>query len=101
MKTVTGADVRRLRSELGLSQAELAKLLGLSSGTVANWETRNRMSAFKPETSHLVQSSPLRGLMSLSTLGVSWSLNLIYATSFRSYMSTSKNKLTSLDFRKI
>lgn len=45
MKTVTGADVRRLRSELGLSQAELAKLLGLSSGTVANWETRNRMSA--------------------------------------------------------
>lgn len=36
---VTGATVKRLREERGLTQAELAEKIGISSKTVSRWET--------------------------------------------------------------
>ena len=36
---VTGATIRQLREERGLTQAELAEQLGVSSKTVSKWET--------------------------------------------------------------
>jgi DNA-binding transcriptional regulator YiaG len=41
---VDGDYVRKLREELKMSQKEFAEYLGLSSGTVATWERRNRLS---------------------------------------------------------
>ena len=37
-RTLTGADVSRLRGKLGLSRRELAALLGVSPATVGKWE---------------------------------------------------------------
>lgn len=36
---ITGADLRRWRRSVGLSQAELARRLGYSSHTICQWET--------------------------------------------------------------
>jgi len=40
--TVTPADVKAIRHELGLSQREFAALLGVSTDTVQNWEQNRR-----------------------------------------------------------
>jgi len=37
--TVTGKDLRKLREQAGLSQAELAELAGIHRVTVVRWET--------------------------------------------------------------
>ena len=42
---VDGDYVRKLREELKMSQKEFAEYLGLSSGTVATWERRTKLSA--------------------------------------------------------
>lgn len=42
---VDGNFVRKLREELKMSQKEFAEYLGLSPGTVATWERRNKLSA--------------------------------------------------------
>lgn len=42
---VDGDYVRKLREELKMSQKEFAEYLGLSPGTVATWERRNKLSA--------------------------------------------------------
>ena len=38
MWLVTGAEVRRIRKQLALTQRELAKQLGVAENTVARWE---------------------------------------------------------------
>ena len=38
---MTGADLRTLRKQLGLSQRELARLLHVPQPTIANWERGN------------------------------------------------------------
>jgi transcriptional regulator with XRE-family HTH domain len=35
---MTGAQLKRIRSELGWTQAQVAKELGVTSNTVARWE---------------------------------------------------------------
>jgi transcriptional regulator with XRE-family HTH domain len=35
---MTGAEVRRIRQRLGLTQAELAERLGVAANSVARWE---------------------------------------------------------------
>lgn len=40
---VDGEYVRKLREELKMSQKQFAEYLGLSSGTVATWERRNKL----------------------------------------------------------
>jgi transcriptional regulator with XRE-family HTH domain len=37
-----GSELRRLREQLGLSQAKLAERLGVASNTVARWERDER-----------------------------------------------------------
>src|SRR5947208_293686 len=39
---ITGSDVRRARRGAGLTQAEFAKKIGVSTVTVARWETNQR-----------------------------------------------------------
>ena len=39
---MTGKDIRRVREELGLTQAELATLLGVAINTVSRWEIGER-----------------------------------------------------------
>lgn len=39
---LTAADIRRIRNELGLSQAVMARALGVDLGTVRNWEQGQR-----------------------------------------------------------
>ena len=38
MSTITAAEIREIRHELGLSQAGLAQQMGLTRDAVANWE---------------------------------------------------------------
>lgn len=40
---LTGAEIRFLRKELGLSQAKLGKLIGVTEQAVALWEKKGRM----------------------------------------------------------
>ena len=43
-RAVTGKAVANLRKKLGMSKTQFARLLGLSVGTVGNWErTRGRL----------------------------------------------------------
>jgi transcriptional regulator with XRE-family HTH domain len=39
---VTGEDIRRERENLGLTQGQLAELLGVALNTVSRWETGQR-----------------------------------------------------------
>jgi transcriptional regulator with XRE-family HTH domain len=39
----TGNDIRQKREELGLTQAELASLLGVAMNTVSRWEIGERI----------------------------------------------------------
>lgn len=39
---VTGEDIRREREDLGLTQGELAELLGVALNTVSRWEIGQR-----------------------------------------------------------
>lgn len=39
-KRLTGAQVKQLRDELGMSQQEFARFVGLPPGTVTSWERR-------------------------------------------------------------
>ncbi len=38
VRAVTGNEVRRIRKQLGLTQAALAKVLGVTASTAARWE---------------------------------------------------------------
>jgi transcriptional regulator with XRE-family HTH domain len=40
---MTGDDIRRERESLGLTQAELARLLGVAMNTVSRWEIGERI----------------------------------------------------------
>ena len=40
---VTGEDIRREREKLGITQVELAKLLGVAMNTVSRWEIGQRI----------------------------------------------------------
>lgn len=40
---MTPQEIKNLRSDLGTTQAELAEIVGVSSGTVARWETGGRI----------------------------------------------------------
>ncbi len=44
----TGKELGVLRTELGLSQRELADLLNLPPGTIATWERRREMELTAP-----------------------------------------------------
>ncbi len=48
-----GAFLKRLRSEKGITQEQLAEILGVSGRTVSRWETGNNL----PDLSILVQIS--------------------------------------------
>ena len=39
---MTGEDIRREREKLGITQDELAKLLGVATNTVSRWEIGQR-----------------------------------------------------------
>ncbi len=45
--TITAVEIRQLRRDLNLTQAELAERLGLNPSTVCHWET-NRSSPTGP-----------------------------------------------------
>lgn len=45
---MTGADLRMRRTELGYTQAELGRLLGVAPNTIARWE-RDEMTIQSPE----------------------------------------------------
>lgn len=52
--TMTGKQLRRKRNQMSMTQAELAKLLGVARNTVARWE-RGEMSV--PKFLHLALKS--------------------------------------------
>ena len=63
-------ELRRLREAAGLSQVQLALRLGVSQGTVARWESGERV----PQAANLIKISKTLGcgvdaLLGLSTQG--------------------------------
>ena len=58
---VTGTTIRKLREERGLTQAELAERIGVSSKTVSKWETAKGL----PDISLL---QPLAKVLSISVI---------------------------------
>lgn len=44
-------DIKKIRTDLGVTQAELAKRLGVSERTVQNWESGTTI----PETKHQIK----------------------------------------------
>ncbi len=56
---LTAAEVRRIRDELGLSQAVLAQALGVNPGTVRNWEQgQRRVSGAARRLLQAIQAQP-------------------------------------------
>ena len=57
---VTGSEVARLRAKFGMTQAEFARLLGVSAPSVANWERQSGVLGLRPRSLEAILS--VRGL---------------------------------------